>query len=179
MCKNGKYTYNEIVFTDEQQLDIINSYLNHESSVSIGRRYGVSHKIILKVLHRKGIEVSQSKMVRKYNVDEQFFDVIDTPEKAYVLGLLYSDGYNNPDKSTVSISLQEEDRDLLEQIRLLLKSEKPLEYIDNSQKHDFGYKYENQYRLLIFSKHICNAITELGVIKNKSFKTWFSYFSFK
>lgn len=168
MYVNGNIVYNEKVFSAEQQLDIINSYLNHESSVSIGKRYNVSHKPILKVLHRNGIEVSQAKTVRKYNVDEQFFDVIDTPEKAYVLGLLYSDGSNNPSKSTVSISLQKEDKELLEHVRLLLKSDKPLEYLDYSNKKDFGYTYKDQYRLLIFSKHICDAIEKLGVVKNKS-----------
>ena len=168
MYVNDNFVYNEKVFSAEQQLDIINSYLNHESSVSIGKRYNVSHKPILKILHRNGIEVSQAKMVRKYNVDEQFFDVIDTPEKAYVLGLLYSDGSNNPSKSTVSISLQKEDKELLEQVRLLLKSDKPLEYLDYSNKKDFGYTYKDQYRLLIFSKHICDAIEKLGVVKNKS-----------
>lgn len=176
MYKNGKQTYNEIVFNQEQETDIIASYQNGESSVSIGKRYGTTHKPILKVLHRNNIEISQAKMVRRYNVNENYFDVIDTQEKAYVLGLLYSDGSNNPDKSTVSISLQEEDRDLLEQVRLLIGSDKPLEYLDYSKKTDFGYRYKNQFRLLVFSKHICDSLTRLGVIKNKSLKTTFPAF---
>ena len=168
MCKSSNTRYNEIVFDAEQQKDIIDSYLGGESSVSIGKRYNTTHKPILKVLHRNGVEVSQAKMVRRYGVNESYFDVIDTPEKAYVLGLFYSDGSNNPSKSTVSISMQEEDRNLLEQVRLLLGSYKPLEYLDYSNKDDFGYTYKNQYRLLVFSKHICDALTKVGVVKNKS-----------
>lgn len=176
MYKNGKPTYNEILFSQEQEKDIIASYQNGESSVSIGRRYGTNHKPILKVLHRNNVEISQSKMVRKYNVNENYFDVIDTQEKAYILGLLYSDGSNNPDKSTISISLQEEDVDLLEQVRSSLGSDKTLEYVDYSRKNDFGYKYKNQYRLLVFSKHICESLSSLGVVKNKSLKTTFPKF---
>lgn len=176
MYKNGKYTYNEIIFSPEQEMDIISSYQNGESSVSIGKRYGLDHKPILKVLHRNNVEVSQARMVRRYSLNENFFDVIDTQEKAYVLGLLYSDGSNNPNKSTVSISFQEEDRDLLEQVRLLIGSDKPLEYLDYSKKDTFGYKYKNQYRLLVFSKHICNSLSELGVVKNKSLKATFPTF---
>lgn len=168
MYKNGKPNYNETVFDTDQQKDIISSYLSGESSVSIGKRYGTSHKPILKVLHANDIEVSQAKMVRKYNINKNFFDVIDTPEKAYVLGLFYSDGSNNPNKQTISLSMQEEDYELLEQVRLVLQSDKPLEYLDYSKKHDFGYHYKNQYRLLAFSKHICDSLTRIGVVKNKS-----------
>ena len=50
------------VFTQEQLLDIRESYINGESSVKIGKRYGVSHKPILKELHNMGIEVDQKKI---------------------------------------------------------------------------------------------------------------------
>lgn len=176
MDKNGKPNYNEIVFTDSQKKEIIDLYNNGVSSVKIGKIYGVSHKPILKVLHANGVEVDQKKFVRKYQVDESFFDYIDTPEKAYVLGVLYSDGSNNPNKSTVSLSLQEEDYALLEQINVLLKSDKPLEYLDYSNKHDFGYHYKNQYRLLVFSHHMCTRLVELGVVPNKSLKLSFPTF---
>ena len=177
MYKNGKPNYNEIVFTEEQEKDIISSYLNGESSVKISKRYKIgSHKPILKVLHKNNVSVSQARLVRKYDLDESFFDNIDSQEKAYILGLLYSDGSNNPKKSTISISLQEEDKELLEQVRNLIKSEKPLEYLDYSNKHDFGYTYKNQYRLLLFSSHMCKSLVSLGVIPNKSLKLTFPVF---
>ena len=84
------------------------------------------------------------------------------------MGLLHSDGSNNINKSTISISLQEEDKDILEQIRLEVNSEKPLEYLDYSDKHDFGYTYKNQYRLLLFSKHMCEELNNKGITPNKS-----------
>lgn len=156
------------VFTQEQLLDIRESYINGESSVKIGKRYGISHKPILKELHNMGIEVDQKRFVRKYKLNESFFDNINTPNKAYIMGLLHSDGSNNIDKSTISISLQEDDKDILEQIRLEVNSEKPLEYLDYSDKHDFGYTYKNQYRLLLFSKHMCEELNNKGITPNKS-----------
>lgn len=176
MYKNGKPNYNEIIFTKEQIQDIIVSYNNMESSVSIGKRYNVSHKKILRILHSNGIEVSQAQMVRKYKLNEHYFDEVDTPNKAYILGILYSDGSNNPSKSTVSISLQEEDGYILEKIRNELNSSKPLEYLDYSNKHDFGYNYKNQYRLLLFSSYLCRQLSNLGVVKNKSLKISFPNF---
>lgn len=164
----NKPKYNEIVFSKYQEQDIINSYLNGTSSVKIGKKYGVSHKTILKVLHKNNIEVNSNNFIRKYNLDECYFDEIDTPNKAYILGFLYADGSNNISKSTVTMSLQEEDKDILECIRKELQSEKPLEYLDYSNKHDFGYSYKNQYRFIAFSKHMCNSLEKIGMIPNKS-----------
>jgi len=168
MYKNGKPNYNEIVFSNKDIENIIALYLSGESSVSIGKKYNTTHKPILKILHKNNIVIDSSLSHRKYALNEEFFDQINTQEKAYILGLLYSDGSNNPDKSTIAISLQEEDKEILEQIRKIINSEKPLEYIDNSNKHDFGYSYKNQYRLLMFSKHMCESLSSLGVVKNKS-----------
>ncbi len=66
------------------------------------------------------------------------------------------------------MSLQEEDRDILEKIRIELKSDKPLEFLDYSNKHDFGYSYKNQYRLLFFSSHMCATLKSIGMVPNKS-----------
>lgn len=71
------------------------------------------------------------------------------------------------------MSLQEEDGYILEKMRQCIQSEKQLEYLDYSEKHDFGYKYKNQYRLLLFSKHICNTLNNIGMIPNKSLKLVF------
>lgn len=163
-----RHIHNKIIFTQEQLEDIKNSYLNNESSVSIGKRYNVGHKVILKRLHEMGVVVDQRKFVRKYYVDESYFDSIDTPNKAYILGFLYADGCNCKSKGTISMSLEEHDKDILEKIRKELKSEKPLEYIDNSKKCSDGYNYKNQYRLLIFSTHMCEALEKIGMVPNKS-----------
>lgn len=168
MYKNGKPNYNEIVFNDEQLIDILDLYNNGYSSVKIGKKYGVSHKIILKVLHKLGVNVDQKRFIRKYKLNEEYFDVIDTPNKAYILGFLYSDGCNSLQKSTVSIALQADDRDILEQMRIEIGSEKPLVFLDKSNKNDFGYHYKNQYQLIMFSKHMCESLIDKGVTPNKS-----------
>lgn len=164
----NKPNYNEKIFTDDEIKDIINSYLNNESSVKIGKRYNVSHKIILKVLHKNNIEVNQRKFVRKYNLNEYYFDEITTPNQAYILGFLYADGHNGISKSTITMSLQEEDKDILENIRKEIGSEKELEFLDYSNKNDFGYSYKNQYRLNMFSSHMCKTLEKIGMTSNKS-----------
>lgn len=166
--ENKKAVYNEIVFTEEQVKDIITAYQNGESSVSIGKRYGITHKPILKVLHQNGIVVDSSRSKRKYGLEESYFDCIDTPSKAYIFGLLCADGSICRKKDTVSICLEEGDYYILEQIRQELKSEKELEFIDNSEKKDYGYNYKNQFRLVVFSSYMCDALISKGMVENKS-----------
>lgn len=162
-----RFTYKD--FTNSQTEDIKNMYLNGISTVQIGKKYNVSNKVISRVLDKFGIKrIGNGR--RRYNLNEHYFDAIDTPNKAYILGLLYSDGCNYEPKNTISISLQEDDKELLDLVRKEIGSEKELEYIDYSNKHDFGYNYKNQYRLLIFSSHMSRELHNKGVVANKSLK---------
>ena len=69
-------------------------------------------------MRRNGYKAkSQSELQRKYNIDETFFDVIDTEEKAYFLGLLYADGCNATNRNAVILSLKEDDKEILEKIK--------------------------------------------------------------
>ena len=116
MTKNGKLWNGERIFSEEETQDIIQSYLNGESSVKIGKRYNVTHKPILKLLKRNNIYVDKlaRRFHRQYGLNEDYFINIDTPNKAYILGFFFADGNNNPSKQTISMALQEEDQEILE-----------------------------------------------------------------
>lgn len=159
------FTYKD--FSDEQVKDIVNLYNSDYSTVYIGNKYSVGHKVIARVLENNNIDRTGASR-RKYHLDENYFDNIDTKNKAYFLGLLYADGSNFTPKQTVSLSLEEKDRHILESFRKELKYDRELEYLDYSDKHDFGYSYNNQYRISIFSKHMSEQLDKKGVKKNKS-----------
>lgn len=168
MIKNGKTS--KVKFSEEETQDIIQSYLSGESSVQIGKRFGISHKPILKLLKENEVYVDKlaRRFHRQYALNEDYFDNIDTQDKAYILGFLMADGNNNPDKQTISMALQEDDKYILEEIRTKIGSEKPLDFIDYSNKHDFGYTYKNQWRLNLFSKKFCEVLAEKGMMPKKS-----------
>ena len=154
----------------EEKKRICELYNNGLSTVKIGEMYGTRHKPIAKVLEEFNIQRNQAKFVRKYSLDETYFDNIDTPNKAYVVGFLSADGCNNISKGTISMSLEACDKEILEQICIDMKNEHPLEFIDYTNKHDFGYTYKDQYRMLIFSIHMCHQLEKIGVVPNKSLK---------
>ena len=166
--------YNEIIFTDEQEQQIIDMYLNQNMSCTkIAKHFNIkSHHVILKVLERNNIPRTGVGL-RKYKLNENYFDNIDTPNKAYILGFLYADGCNCIQKQTIHMALQEEDKQILEDIRKEIGSEKELDYIDYSNKHTGGYSYKNQWRLNMFSKHMCESLKKIGMIPNKSLKVTF------
>lgn len=168
MNKKGKLNYNEIVFSNDELEYIKREYINGISSTKIGKALNVSHKVILKALRRMNVDINQSRSSRKYNVESDYFDIIDTQNKAYILGLLFADGNNCISKGNIRIALQEDDVEILEKIRKEMHYEKELTYIDYSNKNDFGYTYKNQYKIDIYSTHMCKSLEKVGMIPNKS-----------
>ena len=150
------------------EIDICKKYLSGESSVKIGAEYGVCHKTIPAILQAYGIDRTGNG-VRKYNVDENYFDIIDTQNKAYILGMLYADGYNCEQKGSIRLSLQCEDKDILEKIRNEMKSEKPLSFKKcNDHIASNGFCSKDMYTLDIYSAYMSRSLVRCGMKQNKS-----------
>ena len=133
--------------------------------------FPISQVSINTLLKRNGyVAKSQSELQRKYPIVEDFFDVIDTEEKAYILGLLYADGYNNTDRNSVNLGLKESDKKVLDKITNLIQPTKPLQYLNTStSRKKIGFENsENHYRLIIANKHISQRLVELGCGKAKT-----------
>lgn len=103
-------------------------------------------------------------MNRIYNFNEHFFSNLDAPEKAYVLGVLFSDGciYRSNEKEMYSIIIsQAEDRkDIIEKISSLLNSNYPI--------HSKKTTGQTQYELRIKSNIMGEDLINLGCTPNKS-----------
>lgn len=107
-------------------------------------------------------------------INYDYFDVIDTENKAYWLGFLFADGnittpYRvNKDGSIkngiyrIEISLKEEDKDHLDMLRKELNVEKPL----NISKTN--YNGANRCRLYFNSKHLWEVLNSYGCTPKKS-----------
>lgn len=105
----------------------------------------------------------------KYTIDESYFDVIDTEDKAYFLGLLYADGCNYED-GTVKIDLIESDKDILLALKEKIKSTRPLSYYKAETKIINGEPYNCQptCRFIINNKHVSNVLSNYGIVFHKS-----------
>mgnify|MGYP001148009924 CR=1 FL=1 len=156
--------------TAKQKVEIVKQYLSGENATNIAPNYGITNTAILGLLHRRNIKIrSQSQIQRKYSIDETFFDNIDTQEKAYFLGFLYADGYNNTNHNAVNLSLKEADKEILIKLNNLLQPAKPLQFVNMESQRKQGIKASNQYRLVIANKHISNRLNELGCVQAKTY----------
>jgi len=93
---------------------------------------------------------------RAYGVDENFFDKIDSEGKAYLLGIIFSDGSVSSKSNHINISSN--DRDMIEACRKLLKTTSPI------------HQYENYFCLIISNQNLRNSLINLGVIPRKGWK---------
>jgi hypothetical protein len=91
-------------FTKAQRLEIAERAANGELLSKIASDLGRSYSGIREiVINPDGGERPGPK--NKYTIDETFLDIIDSEEKAYFLGWMYSDGCNAHNKGIFLISL--------------------------------------------------------------------------
>lgn len=152
---------------------IIDLYSQGLTQKQIANIYSVSDVTISRIIHKfKDLECGKIHY-RKYHLNEHYFDDIDTPNKAYIIGILWADGSNNLKNHTVELSLQECDKHILIDISKELETNRPLVFYNYNAKNS---NHSNQYRLAISSKHISNTLNDLGMVQNKSqslkFPTW-------
>lgn len=100
---------------------------------------------------------------RRLNLNEDYFSTIDTEAKAYFLGLMYADGYNNESTYQVNLVLQEEDKTILEKFKEELEYGGELKYTDKT-----GQNRKSIYRLTLYSKKLSQDLAKAGCIKAKS-----------
>ena len=107
----------------------------------------------------------------KYKIlDQDFFKQIDTEQKAYILGLLWADGHNDPKKTggTVSITICEPDDKLLYIIKDIFYGDvnRPIYTYDRKKLNP---RWKNVSVLSICSKIISHDLLKLGMKSNKTY----------
>lgn len=133
---------------------------------NIAKEYNICADSVYNLFLKYGFELkSMSHAKQQYKINEHYFDKIDTPNKAYIIGLLYADGCNMTDKHEIKISLQDNDKHILDSIKRELEYEGQLRFIDYNSKN---VNHKNQYALDITNKHISQTLDNLGIWKNKS-----------
>lgn len=102
---------------------------------------------------------------RKYIFNEYKFHYINTHEKAYWLGFLFADGYNNELKGELEITLKREDEEHLVKFLNFMESNK-LETKDKIAKIE--NKEYPASRITLDSKILSDKLHEIGCVKAKS-----------
>lgn len=121
-------------FTKSDAETMFEMYKNGNSLEYIDSVYNSERHTVSRTLKENGFNIDRL----RYHCDDNYFDVIDTQEKAYILGLLWSDGHNCVDLGKVNIQLQEQDVDILKEINKETKNERPLYFTSLNKKMKIG-----------------------------------------
>ena len=100
---------------------------------------------------------------RKYKLNDDFFEKIDCEEKAYFLGIIYSDGClyeKGKNSKTISIKQQEERKDIIYKFKKALNSTHNINIFLHGSKLC--------YSLLIYSEKMFNDLVDKGLSPRKS-----------
>lgn len=165
--------YNNL--TEKQREEIVELFKTGDYSFSkLAKLYGKHITSISYLLNKRGFKaIPQTKLQRKHSINDNYFDEIDTFDKAYMLGFLYADGYNNEKNNKVSISLSSNDRCLLERFSIILNSGAPIR--DYKVKTKLG-KIRSYSKMDVNSLNISQKLSFWGVEQNKTFKIRFPFF---
>lgn len=154
----GIYVEKTELLSDEQKAEIIASY-DKASSSQLAEKYGVSTSRIFQVWYKAGLK---GKVKRTYYIDEDYFSVIDSLDKAYFLGFIGSDGCiyypkNDNQQNIVRIMIQNGDIKVLQLFKSVLKTDKPIH---------IGELY---CAFEISSNKICEDLAKLGLRERKTY----------
>ena len=149
---------------DKYKDEIIGLYKNQELSCKkIAEKYGYSLCGVYDALRRWNIKTRNLQESHKiYECNENYFDEINSEEKAYWLGFIYADGYITNDYLGISLSISDEEH--LNKFKKSIKSTHPINHYKSKTK----YSSVNYCRILIKSRQLVEMVKEKGVLNNKS-----------
>lgn len=148
------------ILNDDKCLEIINKYNNGINRNILSKEYGVSHRTITNILERN--LTNRNRGNKKYTVNENYFDEIDTENKAYWLGFLYADGYILERGKALITGLTLKDLDHIEKFKS-----------DIDSTHLIKSTTTNNYQFNIYNTNFSKHLIDKGCIPRKTNKIEF------
>lgn len=103
---------------------------------------------------------------RKYSINKNYFNVINSQEKAYILGFICADGHISNDRLCITIS--ETDVLLLEKIKKEIGSNQKLKKFEKDSSHNTNKKCK-MVSLQISSVDFVKPLVKMGLGGNKTY----------
>lgn len=149
---------------------IIKEYCENKKSLKdISDKIHRSKSTISNILKENNITIRSTKETsRKYTHNFDFFEEINTEEKAYWLGFIYADGFIETKRQygeqKFGITLAIKDKDHLEKFKASINATNPiLEYKGS------GYNKEGFFcKILLTSQKTVDDLKKYGVVENKT-----------
>ncbi|MEM9906077.1 MAG: LAGLIDADG family homing endonuclease [Cyanobacteria bacterium P01_D01_bin.44] len=134
---------------------IIAAFNNGMECLQITENFGLSNRSVRRVLADAGIN---SKRRNRYTLNEHYFDSINTPEKAYLLGLMAADGCVTTSNYVVFESTEKS---------LTTFAKTQLQYSGELRIIYPKGGYAPHYRINFSSQQLASALMQKGVIAGR------------
>jgi lambda repressor-like predicted transcriptional regulator/uncharacterized protein (DUF433 family) len=146
-------------FSEEKMAEICERRKNGASTKKLAVELQISEKTLGVYFFKKDVhmnDINQREINRKYDIDHDFFKKIDSSNKAYLLGLILTDGNIHKQHNSLRFDFQKRDRELCEIARNFLSSTAPIHERDVKRGGPQVYIQFN-------SKPLCEDLKRLGV----------------
>lgn len=153
----------ELKYSEEDVKLMYNMYILGSNVEEIADKYGFNRASVYNLFKKYNFILDEDRY-RIYDVDDEYFDSIDTSNKAYILGFLWADGHNNTHKGIIEMKLQERDKHILEDISVEMKNQRPLYFSEDQRPNR-----QDLYKICITSRKISNALLKYGMCSNKTY----------
>lgn len=147
-----------------------NEYSKGISALELEKKYNLSKGYLYRWFNKLDLPLrSNSINSRKYTFNQDYFERIDSEDKAYWLGFIYADGFITPKRKHsnrgLGISLSIKDKEHLQKLNMCLNSNTPVnEYIERS-----GFAKDSKYcRVIYISEKLASDLINNGVYENKT-----------
>lgn len=155
-------------WTEEQKQNIIQKYTQEGWTYKqIGQLYGAKPDTISKYMREWGYHSKTNQTVNRTLI-ENFFETIDSSDKAYFLGLMLADGSVVLDKKRspmIGLTLVEDDANVLNYFKQILKSGSSF-YVDKRSNREKAC-----LTLSFRSQKMADDLSKYGIVPNKTYIT--------
>lgn len=164
LIDNGLYSH--VTMPDEETIKVLIDNYNNHSVKELSKMTGIGQERIMSILKIKQVKLRPFGSHKNYynNINHNYFKVINDEHKAYWLGFLYADGYNNEKFYQVEITLKDEDKYILEELKKDCESIYDIKY----KEVNLNGKVFPCNRLTLYSKEISQDLKKLGCMQKKS-----------
>lgn len=146
------------------------AYAGGMSSTKVGAKFGVSWSTVLQCANEMGVKTRgwrESK--QSYTLNERAFDVL-TPEAAYWIGFLITDGaVSGPASPVLLLHLKASDVSHIRSLRKFIGSNHPIKINKKPKRYKRSYNSSAYARLnLRCGRHMARTLDGYGVTLNKT-----------
>lgn len=156
-------------FSEEEINEILQKYDNGEKITNLNKFYHTTKIRDILIQNNRSvpeIRKGQGGVKRKYPFNENYFENLDSKDKAYFLGFIYADGFitkRSQSQDVLGLTLAEIEP--IDKFKKYIQTEKPVGYYKKTNSYsDKSY----EYKLALLSDKLVSDIEKLGVIERKT-----------